>query len=40
MMVSEMFIDVRDTARLHIAPLLDPTIKNERLVRYAPHPTS
>lgn len=33
--VEEYHIDVRDIARLHIAPLLDPTIKNERLFAYA-----
>jgi nucleoside-diphosphate-sugar epimerase len=27
----ENYIDVRDTARLHIAALLDPSIENERI---------
>jgi hypothetical protein len=28
---AEYHIDVRDTARLHVAPLLDPEIRGERL---------
>ena len=30
----EYHIDVRDDARLHVAPLLDPSIKSERLFAY------
>lgn len=29
------FVDVRDTARLHVAGLLDPKVKNEKLLGYA-----
>lgn len=31
----EYFVDVKDTARLHVAGLLDSTIRNERLFAYA-----
>lgn len=31
----EYFVDVKDTARLHVAGLLNPAISNERLFAYA-----
>jgi hypothetical protein len=31
----EYFIDVRDTARLHVAALLDPEIQSSRIFAYA-----
>jgi hypothetical protein len=31
---ADFHIDVRDTARLHVAPLIDPEIKNERLFAF------
>lgn len=30
----EYFVDVRDTARLHIAALIDPSVKGERILGY------
>jgi hypothetical protein len=30
----DFHVDVRDTARLHVAPLINPEIKNERLFAY------
>lgn len=34
-MITEYHIDVRDTARLHIAPLIDPSILNERIFAFS-----
>ena len=34
-MVAEWFVDVRDTARLHVAALSDSSIKNERLFAFS-----
>lgn len=31
----EYFVDVRDTARLHVAALLDPNVKAERIFAFA-----
>ena len=33
--IIEYFIDVRDTARLHVAALLDPDIRSSRVFAYA-----
>lgn len=34
----EWYVDVRDTARLHVVALLEPTVENERIFAFAsPH---
>ncbi|UKZ75601.1 hypothetical protein TrVFT333_003289 [Trichoderma virens FT-333] len=35
MLPPQYFIDVRDTARLHVAALLDPNVKGERIFAFA-----
>ena len=32
---TEYFVDVRDTARLHVAGVIDPDIKNERIFAFS-----
>lgn len=33
----EWFIDVQDSARLHVAALANPDFENERIIGYAEH---
>lgn len=34
---TEWFVDVQDSARLHVGALIDPAINNERIILYATH---
>lgn len=34
---AEWFVDVQDTARLHVAALTNPEVKNERIIAYSEH---
>lgn len=34
MAVAEWFVDVRDTARLHVAALINPAVKSERIFAF------
>jgi hypothetical protein len=36
---TEWFVDVQDSARLHVAALTNPDVKNERIIAYAEHCT-
>ena len=33
----EWFVDVQDSARLHVAALTNPDVKNERIIAYGEH---
>lgn len=34
-LIQEWFVDVQDTARLHVAALVNPNIQNERILALA-----
>jgi hypothetical protein len=36
---AEWFVDIQDTARLHVAVLTNPDVVNERIILYAEHYT-
>lgn len=36
-MLTEWFVDVQDSARLHVAALTNPDVKNERIIAYGEH---
>jgi nucleoside-diphosphate-sugar epimerase len=37
--IAEWFVDIQDTARLHVAALTNPDVRNERIILYAEHYT-